>query len=118
MMTYALGKALVVVRLADRPLVAERHGSLDLLDDAGGEDDTNARPVFTDPCGEAEAVHGARHLDIGEEQIDNLIGFKGSNRFGRIARLDDMPATAAQIACDVDANRKVVLDDEDGLWLV
>ncbi len=118
MMTYALGKALVVVRLANRPLVAERCGGFSSLDHPGGQDDAETRPVLAHPCGEAEAVHGTRHLDIGEDQIDNLVGFEGSNRFGCIARLDDMPATSAQVARDVDANKEVVLNDEDGLWLV
>jgi hypothetical protein len=55
----------------------------------GGDDDVDGRPPIPDRSREFQSVHRARHIDIGEYEVDVLAGFENSDRLGGIVRNSD-----------------------------
>lgn len=50
----------------------------------GGDNDVNRRPPVSNGGGQFEAIHGTRHIDIGENEMNVLTGFKNGNGLIRV----------------------------------
>ena len=84
---------------------------------AGGEhDDGNRRTGGAQAFDHCKAVDLARHLDVGQNQVDaDLAALQQSHRLVAAGRLQDAIAALAQVASDHQPHQHVVLDDEYGL---
>ena len=74
-----------------------------------------SRVVVAHPPGEPEAIHGAGHDNIAEDDVDrDLRGLQDGDRLFGVGRLMDLVPAFAEIFRDDEPDQHLVLDHEDG----
>jgi hypothetical protein len=82
-------------------------------DEAGGCDDLDRRPSAPDKSGEVQAIHRARHLDIGKYDVNVGARFEYRNRFVGIPGLDNVETGVADHFRRVHAQHTFIFDDKN-----
>jgi hypothetical protein len=70
------------------------------------------RPSVSHRYGELEAVHGSRHLDIGEHDSDVQSGFEYRDRFICVRRFHDLKSGFFDHLRGIHSNEELILDNE------
>ena len=81
--------------------------------DRGGEDYVNAGMMVSDPAHETDPIHGARNIDVAEDEIDWCPAREDGNSLGSIGRFDDLVTGTPQKLCHSAADQNLVLYDQD-----
>ena len=72
------------------------------------------RPAPMDALGEIQAIHGARHVDIGEKHLHVLgAGFQNGQGDIRISGLEHVKTGILQIVGCSHPNERLIFDQQD-----
>jgi hypothetical protein len=83
---HRLQNSIVDIRLGKKAAACRQAA---FLEDgvARREDEFDRGPALADMVGQFDAVHRARHLDVGEDEVDVGAGFEDADRLVGVARL-------------------------------
>lgn len=111
-MSHCIDNRVVVVGFREEPASG---GEVALFEDccAGGNNQPDRRPPIVYVMGELDAVHRARHLNIGEHQIDIVSRFKDADCLVRIACLQRFLSRRYHQIDRTHPNDRAVFDDQD-----
>lgn len=81
--------------------------------DRGGENYLNAGMMVSDPAHQTDPVHGARHIDVAEDEIDLCPAREDGNGLTCIGRLyNSIPGTPQKLGHSA-ADQDLVLNNQD-----
>ena len=80
---------------------------------AGNQDDLDAGPAVVHGVGQFQAVHAARHLNVGEQQRNVRAGLQNRHRLVGIDRFDGVETGILHDIDGAHPQHHFVLDDED-----
>ena len=73
----------------------------------------NTGMMVSDPAHKTDPVHGARHIDVAEDEIDLCPAHEDGNRLSRIGRFDNpIPGTPQKLGHSA-ADQNLVLYNQD-----
>jgi hypothetical protein len=96
-----------------KPIPAERIGR---PCGASGQDNLCTLPVPANPLRERESIHGSRHFNVGEDDIDRDLGLlQHQESFIRIRRFNHLEPAIPQIFRNNHADEHFVFNKENSL---
>ena len=84
---------------------------------AGRDQKGDMRPESANVMGKRQAVHGTRHMHIGEKERDDIgVSLKTTKRFRGMSRLDHPKTVMGEKISRQHPDQSIVLGNQDGLW--
>lgn len=81
------------------------------IDEARSRNNLDRRPSSSNKSGEVQAIHGTRHLDVGEDDVNVGACFQYGNRFVGVCGFDNLETGVTDHFRGVHSQQKVVFDD-------
>ena len=111
----SLRQLLLLVRFLQDRLLDVRQHAVGLRGVAGCEENLQIGQELACALHEVETAHPARHQEVGEQQIDLLVGLQDVERRGAGLGLEDAIAEPRELVGDEAAHLRLVLDKQNAL---